>query len=169
MKARRSSSAASRFDASNSHGCKALLTADSTCSSDGSLIQPFFKTSLPSSQTENSPIRPRTSRGSTPVSSLMRAATRAARAPYDFQILQWRITISLIRVTSQTSSFRLQGTSTSLPNCARSSNSSCARRASASGSVCETTARICPRSMNFMASSSSAFDPMNEPSKLTWR
>ncbi len=64
---------------------------------------------------------------------------------------------------------RLQGTSTSLPNCARSSISSWARRASASGSVRSTTARIWPRSTNFIASSSSAFDPMNEPSRLRWR
>jgi hypothetical protein len=52
---------------------------------------------------------------------------------------------------------------TSFPNCARSSISSCARRASASGNVWSTTARIFPVSTNFIASSSSALEPINDP------
>jgi hypothetical protein len=52
------------------------------------------------SSTANSPQPPTTSCGSMPVSSLMSAATRAARAWYDLQSLQWRMTISSIGVTS---------------------------------------------------------------------
>ena len=65
--------------------------------------------------------------------------------------------------------FGHQGTSTSFPNCARSSINSCARLASANGSTRSTIARIVPFSTNFIASSSSAFEPMNEPRKVRWR
>src|SRR5688500_8916954 len=63
----------------------------------------------------------------------------------------------------------LQGFRTTFPNCARFSINSCACRASVSGSTRSTTPRIFPALTNSIASSNSAFEPINEPSMFKCR